>query len=70
MKIGTIRKFYTRLLKRRNKAQWEYARTHATQFDFNRVRLDSEVTTLDKVLDDLDGLIKNNHDRFHDRRKK
>lgn len=70
MKIGTIRKFYTRLLQRRNKAQREYRKHHPSTLNMARVRADAEVTTLDHVLDDLDRLIARNHDRFHDRRKK
>ena len=70
MKAGTLRKLYTVLLRRRNKAQREYRKHHPSTLNMARVRADAEVITLDKVLDDLDRVIKNNHDRFHDRRKR
>ena len=70
MKIGSLLKLQARLLRRRNKAQRDYRATYPGTLDYTRIRLDAEVVTLDKVLDDLDRLIKNNHDRFHDRSRK
>jgi hypothetical protein len=63
MKIGAIKKLYTRLLRRRNKAHHDHLRTGYSS-------LETEVSVLDKVLDDIDRTIANNHDRFHDRRQK
>lgn len=70
MKISLLLRYRAVLLKRRNKAQRLYSREQPGPHNLTRVRLDTEVETLDRVLDGLDRLILCNHDRFHDRRKK
>lgn len=70
MKIASILKLQTRLLRRRNKAQRLFKARPYDPLDHTRTRLDAQVGALDDVLDDISRLIANNHDRFHDRRKK
>lgn len=69
MKMSLLLRFRRRLLRRRNEAQQLYQARPYDCLDHTRTRLDSEVETLDKVLDGLDRLVKNNQDRWHDRRK-
>lgn len=70
MKLGTVLKLRTRLLRRRNRHQALYAAQPFAENNLGRARLDGRVEEADHVLDQLDRLIKNVQDRWHDRRKK
>lgn len=69
MKIGMLLRFRSRLVKRRNRAQKLYSARPYDCMDHARTRLDSEVETLDRVIDGIDKLVQNNHDRWFDRRR-
>ena len=70
MRMTMLLRYQAVLVRRRNRAQKLYRAQDNGPMNLGRVRLDSEVETLDKVLDDLDRLVKRNQDRWHDRRKR
>lgn len=69
MKMSLLIRFRSRLLQRRNDAQRKYSALSPDPMNNHRTRLYQEVIVLDDVLDGLDRVVKNNQDRWHDRRK-
>jgi len=70
MKIGTVRKFRTWCLRKRDLHAQAHEQEPFGPMNLYRPRLAGKVEAYDAVIGRIDALIKNNHDRFHDRRKK
>ena len=70
MKIGDLRKIRAWCLRKRRCHQREHDKEVYQPTNLYRPRLTGRIEAYDEMLDRVDDLIKNAHDKWHDRRKR
>lgn len=70
MKIGSVKKLRTWILRQRDATARKVAEEEDNYMNLYRKRLVGQVEAYDRVLNRVDAFIRFHHDKWHDRRKR